>query len=93
MNVFVALALMIAQATSSPEFERMLDRWNQANTAANAPETKRLGPGPHTLLVISARGPMTKFEYRSGSACQKALDSIFSQTGNWVNFRAFCVPR
>lgn len=63
---------------------------------------ERLGPGPHTL-VISDGNAMTRSDYRTGLACQRARDSVRRQVANPPNtagviygqprVKAFCVPR
>lgn len=64
--------------------------------------TERLGPGPHTL-VISDGKVMTRFDYKSGPACQKARDDARRQVAPPNNtpgvvygrpsVKAICVPR
>lgn len=65
------------------------------------PKPKPLGPGPHTLLVSNVKG-LTRFEYKSGAACQRARDAIRQQqelpasSGLRVvvpGVTAVCVPR
>ena len=68
------------------------------------PPPERLGPGPHTL-VISDGNAMTRIDYRSGAACQRARDKVRLQTDARLTNRnpniiygppkvtAFCVPR
>lgn len=63
-----------------------------------------LGPGPH-VLVISDGQAMTRVDYKSGAACQKARDQVRLQTDARLTNRnpnviygaprvsAFCVPR
>lgn len=61
-----------------------------------------LGPGPHTLIV-SDGNTMTRIDYRTGSACQKALNSVQRQVAPPANTKniiygpprisAVCVPR
>jgi hypothetical protein len=77
MIAIAVMAFGLAQTSPSPDFDAMLKGWKRSNAAETA--SKPLGPGPHTLLIISVRGPMTKLEYRTGTACQKALDSIDHQ--------------
>lgn len=67
------------------------------------PKPIRLGPGPHTL-IISDENQLTRMDYKSGQACQKARDVIRSQFGTMVRLeggglfvpkgvKTFCVPR
>lgn len=66
------------------------------------PKPERLGPGPHTL-VVSDGNAMTRIDYRTGAACQRARDEIRRQVRpppdtQYVihgpsRVSAFCVPR
>ena len=89
MSVVASLALMAAQAVPSPEFNTMMNQWDQGG--APTPEPKRLGAGPHTL-VIADRSAMTKINYKSGAACERARDAARKQLGI-TTIRTFCVPR
>lgn len=61
-----------------------------------------LGPGPHTLIVSDGNA-MTRMDYKTGSACQKALNSVQRQVAPPANTKniiygpprisAVCVPR
>lgn len=62
---------------------------------------EKLGPGPHTLIIYSSKG-VTRFDYKSGPACQKARDSVRQQVKPAPDPRviysnpgvtAICVPR
>lgn len=88
----------------------MLSCCGVASSAAENPFDKydrvepELGPGPHTL-VISDGQAITRMEYKSGTACQKARDKVRLQTDARLTNRtpgviygaprvtAFCVPR
>lgn len=70
--------------------------------AAGLGQGETLGRGPHTL-VISDGNAMTRINYRTGRACQKARDAVRRQvapppsTPNTIYGRpttkAICVPR
>ena len=49
-----------------------------------------LGPGPHTL-VISDGSAMTRMEYQSGPACERARDTVDRQLRP-RSVKAFCIP-
>ncbi len=61
-----------------------------------------LGPGPHTLIV-SDSSAMTRMDYKTGTACQRALDAVKRQVAPPPNTKniiygppritAVCVPR
>lgn len=63
---------------------------------------ERLGPGPHTLVIASQTG-MTRMDYKSGAACQKARDEVRRQVARppsragviygQPTTTAVCVPR
>lgn len=63
---------------------------------------ERLGPGPHTLVIASQTG-MTRMDYKSGAACQKARDEVRRQVApppsrggviyGQPTTTAVCVPR
>jgi hypothetical protein len=63
---------------------------------------EKLGTGPHTLVISDGKA-MTRMEYKTGAACQKARDAVRRQvappasTPGVINGRAtvkaFCVPR
>lgn len=67
-----------------------------------APVPEQLGPGPHTLIVSDGKG-MTRIDYKSGPACQKARDEVRRQVApppsspgviyGAPTVRAFCVPK
>lgn len=96
MSVIAALALMLAQTSPT-------------HAVASTPKSKGLGSGPHTLLILNQRsGSSNKIEYRTGPACQKALDAIEEQSfpptraaptngvpqmPRMTSFEMFCVPR
>lgn len=65
------------------------------------PKPEKLGPGPHTLVIGDGRG-MTRMDYKSGEACQRAKDKVLEQvgprrlpSGAYVvsSVTVFCVPR
>ena len=76
--------------------------WEKYPVEHDARIPQRLGTGPHTL-VVSDGNTMTRMEYRTGSACQRARDSVNRQvappayTGGAIygppSVKAFCVPR
>ena len=87
--MILALAFLL-QAAPGP--------WEKYQTTP--PE--RLGPGPHTL-VITDRDAMTRIDYKTGAACQRARDEVRRQVEPPPNTagviygrpstKAFCVPR
>jgi hypothetical protein len=90
--ISLALALSLAQANPFDKFD----------PPVYAPD--RLGPGPHTL-VVSDGNAMTRVDYKTGRACQRARDEIRKQTDARLTNKnpyvvyglprvtAFCVPR
>lgn len=66
------------------------------------PPTEKLGPGPHTLVISNGK-TMTRIDYKTGPACQKARDETRRQmapppSSSGVIYgpssvKAFCVPR
>lgn len=96
-------ALLLSLASTPPvdpngEAKQIFETWKRLDPA---PQTEKLGPGPHTLMIYNVRG-VTRFEYRSGAACQKARDSVRKQAtpppDPMVIYRspsvtAVCVPR
>lgn len=85
--MIVIAALMLAQ--SEPW-------WN------DYPTVEELGRGPHTL-VISDGSAMTRIEYKTGPACQRARDEVRRQVApprstpgiiyGPPSTKAMCVPR
>lgn len=73
-----------------------------ANSFGDLVPRERLGPGPHTL-VISDGTAMTRIDYKTGAACQRARDATRRQVAPPVDtpgiihgrssVKAFCVPR
>jgi hypothetical protein len=63
--------LVLAQAQSGP-----WDGYKQDPIVRSAPE--RLGPGVHTLVIADGNA-ITRIDYRSGTACQRARDEIRRQ--------------
>ncbi len=63
---------------------------------------EKAGPGPHTLIISDGKG-MTRMDYKTGPACQKARDEVRRQVAPPANtpsviygrpsVKAFCVPR
>ena len=98
MMLSAALLVLLAQAPSSGPWD------GYKNDPIVQPATERLGPGPHTL-VISDGNAMTRIDYRSGPACQRARDRVRLQTDSRLTntdprviygpprVTAFCVPR
>jgi hypothetical protein len=92
--VILAVVALAAQTIPPPPPGYVLDR----------PPVERLGPGPHTL-VISDGNAMTRIDYKSGVACQRARDKVRLQTDSRLTntnpyviygtpkVSAFCVPR
>jgi len=63
----------------------------------NTPE--QFGPGPHTLIISDGKG-MTQLDYKTGRACQVALEEIRKQVAppHTAHYgisavKTFCVPR
>lgn len=66
------------------------------------PIPERLAPGPHTLVIADGTA-MTRMDYKSGPACQRARDAVRRQAAPPPNTKgiiygpprttAFCVPR
>ncbi len=100
--IFAALTLLQAQPslppcpagmTSCKPWERQWD---------SPKHQLRLGRGPHTLVIADGKA-FTRFEYRSGPACQHARDQVLRQLipsppSGWTVYapipsRVFCVPR
>jgi len=87
--VITALMVVALQANSFDEFDA---------------KPQHLGPGPHTL-VISDGNAMTRIDYKSGTACERARDKVRQQTDSRLTNKnpyvvygpprvsAFCVPR
>jgi hypothetical protein len=81
--------LLLLQATPGP--------WDKY-----APVAEKLGPGPHTLVITDGKG-MTRIDYKTGPACQKARDETRRQvapppSSSGVYYgppsvKVFCVPR
>lgn len=120
MSMLLTLMLVLAPVTnpetlrqlneqpSCPEGIEKCDPWERfppVNPYARFVEAPiSLGPGPH-VLVISDGQAMTRFEYVSGPACQKARDQVRLQTDARLTntnpgviygpprVNAFCVPR
>lgn len=68
----------------------------------STPTGERLGPGPHTLVISDGKG-LTRIDYKTGAACQKARDETRRQVApppsssgvyyGRPSVKAFCVPR
>lgn len=65
------------------------------------PRAVRLGPGPHTLVIATGQH-VTRMDYKTGAACQRAKEAVLAQMGARQNAdgsitvasaNAFCVPR
>lgn len=63
---------------------------------------EKLGPGPHTLVITGNRDQITQINYKTGSQCQRAKDSVRRQamepianglTPAMPALTAICVPR
>lgn len=89
---FLAL-LFLMQSGSEP--------WKPWQSDPVGDYRERLGPGPHTL-VISDGSAITRIDYKTGPACQKARDEVRRQAmpspqrGLIVpipRIQAVCVPR
>lgn len=109
MQILLPLLIMMAPVTD-PELLRQLNDPKNPFDKFDVPKgyvldpPKPLGAGPHTL-VISDGASMTKIEYKTGPACQKARDAVRIQTDGRLTNRnpnviygppkvsAFCVPR
>ena len=100
MILAMLLLTQSAETTADPnqQARKTFETWKQLD---QMPEAEKLGPGPHTLMIYNAKG-VTRFEYKSGSACQKARDSVRKQATPPPNPRvlysspsitAVCVPR
>lgn len=110
----IALLLLVAQAQSGPWEDYKRDSTAQEGQTATNPKTGEqiilrsgvwrpvLGSGPHTLIV-SDGSAMTRMDYRTGTACQRAMDSVTRQVAPLPNTKniiygppritAVCVPR
>lgn len=100
--MMLALLLLVQSAAPTPEpnaeARQIFETWKRLDPV---PEVERLGPGPHTLMIYNTKG-VTRFEYKTGPACQKARDSVRKQAtpppDPMVVYRspsvtAVCVPR
>ncbi len=86
----LALAFAFAEQTAPNPFDQFDSK----------PE--RLAPGPHTLVIADGTA-MTRMDYKSGPACQRARDAVRRQAAPPPNTRnmiygpprttAICVPR
>lgn len=96
-------ALLLSLASTppvdpNPEARQIFETWKRLDPA---PQPEKLGPGPHTLIIYNSKG-VTRFDYKSGTACQKARDSVRQQVKPAPDPRviysnpgvtAICVPR
>lgn len=97
--IFALLMLAQAGTAGGP-----WDGYKSDPVVQPAPAPATLGPGPHTL-VISDGSAMTRIDYKSGPACQRARDKVRLQTDARLTntnpgiiygpprVNAFCVPR
>lgn len=112
ISLALALAMQTVDLSSCLLPNTSCKPWEivQAERAARAnpfdqfePKPVRLGPGPHTL-VISDGNQITRMDYKSGTLCQRARDTIKAQFGTAQrtagggifipsSVKAFCVPR
>lgn len=73
-----------------------------ANPFGDLTPKEHLGPGPHTL-IISDGSAITRVQYKTGAACQRARDDTRRQVAPRPDspgiihgpsrVKAFCVPR
>jgi hypothetical protein len=98
MSLALALVLMLAGGASAKPDD---GPWTEYQKDPVVPQ-ERLGPGPYTLVIVD-RDAMTRIDYKTGPACQKARDEVRRQVAPPPNTRnviygppttkAFCVPR
>ena len=97
--MIIALLLM-AQNIPTPPPGYTVDKRNPFDDLVPK-SAGRLGPGPHTLIIIGVR-ENTKIEYKTGPACQRAKDAILAQAGPrqlpngglvYSTVTVLCVPR
>lgn len=107
--IALAVVLLLAQQPlppcpkGNPDCKPWERAWN-ADPFADLVPKERLGVGPHTL-VISDGNAMTRMNYSTGPACQRARDRVRLQTDSRLTntnpkiiygaprVQAFCVPR
>lgn len=100
MILTLLLLVQPAAPTSDPntQAKQIFETWKRLDPA---PQVEKLGPGPHTLVIYNTKG-VTRFEYKTGPACQKARDSVRKQVTPAPDPRviyhnpgvtAVCVPR
>lgn len=102
----IALAILLAAQDGSASWDDYKKdkpaRPNPFDQFDPKPKPEKLGPGPHTLVISSTNG-ITRMDYKSGAACQKARDAVRQQlerppSGRGVIYgrpstSAICVPR
>lgn len=81
MSFSLAMAIMLAQGGTT-------DTWGQFDRVVS-PKVAPAAPGPHTLVVMTP-SVITRFDYTSGTLCQRARAVIGEQQPNLITF---CVPR
>ena len=111
--ISLVLMLALAQSSSPPcpagktECKPWEREWNSDPIVKPNPfdqfdpKPEQLGPGPHTLIISGSRG-MTRMDYKSGKACQRAKNDVLAQVGFrrlpdgtyvYSTVTVFCVPR
>lgn len=91
MSILILTLLLQSQANPFEKYR----------AAAQTETVEQLGPGAHTL-VISDGSAITRMEYKTGPACQKARDEVRRQATPQTRpgviyglprIQAVCVPR
>lgn len=86
MLVATMVMLMQSAVPPCPQGKSECDPWERYNPQPNyfdqfdpkPPKHPKLGPGPHTLVIIGSQVPV-RVDYKSGSACEKARDAFVAQ--------------
>lgn len=96
------LATMLALAEPAQPAREPYEQVPVTGTRDRIYIPERLGPGPHTLVISDGKA-MTRIDYRTGPACQKARDEVRRQVlpaagDGWtiyapLSVAALCVPR